>query len=348
MAAPVGSENRALALEEIRERLFDEPYSFSFFQAVRLLERMQPERSAVGRYSQPEDECVRFASHSTLSFPASEIQALAPSEYGPPKMTVNFMGLTGPISALPIFMTELVAARLRLKDNALRDFLDLFNHRLISFFYQAWLKHHSHIAYERDRSDPLTKALMSIVGLGTEGLRDRQVIRDESLIYYAGLIGPVQKSAAALEALLSDYFNVPVEVVPFVGTWRKLGHTDQCVFGDDSESTELGIGVIVGDEVWDQNSRLRLRIGPLTIQQYRDFLPNGSACPALRALTRLYSGNDWEFEVQLVLRSEDVPSLLVGEEDDAVGPQLGWSTWLKSGVSTGRDRDETLFILTEE
>ena len=346
MATPVGTEDTRLALEEIRERLFERPNSFSFFQAVRLLERVQPDRAPVGRYANPQQECVRFAANPSLNFPASEIQSLSETPEQQPRMSVNFMGLTGPIGALPNYMTELVGARVRLRDTALRDFLDLFNHRLISFFYQAWQKHHFTVAYERAGQDPLTECLYCIAGLGTPGLRDRQPVRDESLIHYAGLLAPAPRSAVALESLLADYFGVPVEVVPFVGTWRKLGESDQCVFGDESDSTALARGVIAGDEIWDQQSRVRLRIGPLTIEQHRDFLPTGSAYPALQALTRTYCGNDIEFEVQLILRGQDVPACRVDDETEDT-PRLGWSTWVKSRPSMERDRDDALFLLME-
>ncbi len=42
---------------------------------------------------------------------------------------------------LPHHYTELVIRRLQLRDTSLRDFLDVFHHRALSFFYRAWKKY---------------------------------------------------------------------------------------------------------------------------------------------------------------------------------------------------------------
>ena len=136
---------------------------------------------------------------------------------------------------LPHGYTELVVERLRQKDTALRDFLDLFHHRIISLFYQAWEKYRFMIAYERGERDRFSHHLLDLVGLGTPGLQDRQDIADDSLIYYSGLLSLNTRSAAALEQILTDYFEVPVEVEQFVGAWYPLDAENQCHIGDETE-----------------------------------------------------------------------------------------------------------------
>lgn len=347
MASPIRAENPSLALEEIREALFREPFTFDFFQAVRLLERIYPERSPIGRQVNPQNEVVRVAANPSIHFPPSQIQALTPQNDKPPKMSVNFMGLTGPLGALPSHLTELVANRARLHDTAMRDFFDIFSHRMVSFFYQAWEKSHFTVGYERDQDDPLTNFLYALVGLGTTGLRARQPIRDELFVFFSGLFGLAPRSAAAIEALLSDYFNVPLELEPFIGAWRKLAERDQCVIGDESgDSASLGFGVVAGNEVWDQQSRVRLKIGPLSAQRYRDFLPSGTEWEPLKALVRTYCGNDLEVEVQLILERQEVPRCELGKADTA-GPQLGWYTWMKAKPEFDRDPDDTILLLLE-
>ncbi|MBV8572702.1 MAG: type VI secretion system baseplate subunit TssG, partial [Acidobacteriaceae bacterium] len=202
------------------------------------------------------------------------------------------------------------------------------------------------VGYERDGAGSMTDRLLEIVGLGLKPLQSRQPIRDESLLFYGGLLNMMPRSACGLALLLSDYFDVPVDLDQFVGAWRKLDEPDQCCFDSGMpESRQLGIGVVAGDEIWDRQFRARLRIGPLGLERYQEFLPHGPAHQPLRALLRFYSGSDIEFELQLVLRHDEVPACKLGDEEDS--PQLGWVTWMKSSPVFNRDPDDTVLLLSE-
>jgi len=312
------------------QALIEDATSFEFFQAVALLQRLRfNEREPVGQFSNPEDEAVQFRVNNTLSFPASQIQSIEEQEQGPPRMMVNFMGLTGPSGVLPYCYTELILERLKAKDSAMQSFLDIFNHRIISFFYRAWEKYRFPATYYRG-DDIFTHHLLDLIGLGTPGLRSRQAVPDSALLHYAALVGAHARSAEALEAILGGYFEVPVEVEQFAGAWYRLDPSAQCSMTDEeSDSEKLGAGVVVGDEIWDQQSRVRIRLGPLSLEQYTNFLPGGSAYEPLKALVRFFSNDELDFEVKLVLQRDDVPKCEVGGED-AAAPRLGWISWLKS------------------
>jgi len=344
MAPTVGTENTDVALVKVEEALYSEPYTFDFFQAMRVLGWLQPGRSPVGRYSHPQNEIVRLGSNPILYFPPSAVHSIERRPDAPPAMVVNFMGLIGPLGALPNYITELIGQRVRVKDTTLLSFFNIFNHRILSFFYQAWEKNHFWAAYERDRKDPLTACLFSVIGFGTPGLRDRQPVSDETFIYYAGLYALMPKSALSLESVLGDYFDIPVEIEPFMGTWRTLAEPDHCIVGSEApESTQVGLGAVVGEEVWDQGSRVRLKLGPLSFAQYNDFLPTGAAWPALRAIVRSFCGYDLEFEVQLFLRREEVPYCqLRNPADDALC--LGWHTWMKSRPVFDRNPGDAILL----
>jgi type VI secretion system protein ImpH len=344
MATTSGTEGPDLGNSELADLLKSEPYRFDFFQAVRLLERLSPGRKPVGRFVPPSTEVVRFGASPKLEFPASQIQALNERPGSAPFLEVNFMGLTGPLGVLPHAYTELVRERIRQKDPTLRDFFDIFHHRLISLFYKAWEKYRFTIAYERDERDRFSHHLLDLIGLGTPGLQDRQELPDDSLLYYSGLFAMTTRSAASLEQLLTDYFQVPAAVEQFVGAWYPMDAENQCHLGEETGwSEQLGWGAVVGDEIWDTQTRIRVRLGPLTFRQYREFLPEGSAWRELRALTRFFSRGEFEVEVQLVLKREEAPRCELGEAVEGA-PQLGWSTWAKSGPLQ-RDPDETILLL---
>jgi type VI secretion system protein ImpH len=331
-------------MSELENRLRKEPYTIRFFQAVRLLERFLPERKPVGRFVNPSEEIVHFGANPSLTFPASEIQSLGWNVNKPHQMTVNFLGLAGPVGALPQWYTGLIADRVRAGDKTLRDFLDLFNHRFLSLFYQAWEKYRFPVTYERGELDRFSHLLLDLIGMGTEGLQERQAVPDEAFLFFAGILGQRPHSAKALELILNEYFEVPVEVQQFIGGWFGLNAATECRMGDrETSSEQLGEGAVAGNEVWDQGARARIKLGPLSLSQYLDFLPTGSAFEALRALTRFFSNDEIDFEVQLILERAEVPPCELGSEGDG-SPRLGWVSWVRSGPIV-RDPEDTILTL---
>jgi type VI secretion system protein ImpH len=329
------------AVEELLER---EPFSFEFFQAVRLLHQLRPERGGVGRYGNPDDEVVRFGATPATAFPASEVQAIEFEDGAPPRLLVNFFGLTGPQGVLPLEYSELVADRVRQRDHALRDFLDLFNHRLISLFFRAWERTHVHGDTTATGDDPLNEHLLDLAGLGTPGIAKQLGLPAASLPFYVGLLSMPTRPAVALELLLEDYFRVPIDIEQFVGGWYAIDESSQCALGDElSASSQLGIGAVAGDEIWDLQARARLRIGPLSRAQYDTFLPTGRAYQELRALTKFFTGEQVDIEVQLILARDDVPPVALGAAVEQATP-LGWCTWLRSRPFT-RDAADTILTL---
>ena len=162
---------------------------------------------------------------------------------------------------LPRHYTELLLERVRQKDQGLRDFLDLFNHRLISLFYQAWEKYRSPIAYERAVSRGVARPPFAIsVRLdrhGHQGLRGQLEVEDEALLFY-GLLAQHPHSASALEGLLQDYFGIPVAVTQFVGQWLSLSEANRSCLGLRDGSNVLGVNAVAGSRVWDQQAKFRL------------------------------------------------------------------------------------------
>jgi type VI secretion system protein ImpH len=336
----------------VTEDLLREAFRFEFFQAVRALERAgdssdaAPPRSAVAEDAAPAAEAVRFRVLPSACFPTSAISELRPApppEEGqpspPPELVVTFMGMVGPSGVLPQHYTSLLIERIREKDYALRDFLDLFHHRMISFFYRAWKKHRFWVVYEELRRsgassmDLFTHAILCMAGMGTGGLTGRLLVHDETFAYYAAHLGHFPKNASALEAIVADYFNLPAKVIQFCGRWLYLAPDDRSSFPTGAvpagRNNRLGVDFIVGDRLWDVQGKFRIRLGPLSFQEFKRFMPPGDALKPLCQLVRTCVGPSLEFDVQPVLAGPEVPWLsLSGGKDD--GPRLGWTTWLRS------------------
>ncbi len=368
-------------------RLFREAFGFDFFQAVRLLERLRPGAVSVGRTGPPAAEAVRFRAHQSLAFPPSSIRSLGRG--GPdavPEMTVTFMGLTGPSGVLPRHYTELL---MRLEHDlrgaekyALRDWLDLFNHRFISLFFRAWEKYRFDVAYSRRRRpdaepDPVTNCLLSLAGFGLPELRDRlcvtaaafsppsplggegpgvrgaprrQVlarVETFALAFYSGLLSHRPRCALGLEGMLHDYFKLPVRVLQFQGEWLRLGTDKQSRLGDPGGSARLGATAVVGARVWDVQGKIRIRLGPLNHDQYRSLMPDRRPFRERKAF----------FELAHLVRTYagpeldfDVQLVLRAEEAPELqlpvgteeGPQLGWDSWLPA-QSFPRDVEDGVF-----
>lgn len=373
----LGSEKLPGRPSGLEDRLFEEPFSFDFFQAVRILQQVGGRRR-VGYAGPPEAEAVRFLAHLSLSFPASSIHELIPAtpERPAPRLVQAFMGLTGPSGVLPRHYTDLLyrLARDRSEKNpekhALREWFDLFNHRFVSLFYRAWEKYRFFVPYERGESglpdpDLFTSCLFSLVGFGTPSLRNRlrvsvretaedgesqervlARIENLTLLRYGGLLAHQVRSAAGLQAILQDYFQFPVRVCQYQGQWLQIEPRNRSRL-EDNVNNQLGFTTVVGERVWDIQSKFRLRLGPLDYHQFLEFLPDRSPIPQRKALyllihlVKLYVGITLDFDTQLVLEKSEVPECQL-EEETAFGARLGWNTWLRS-QEFDHDPDDAVF-----
>ncbi|WP_435020242.1 type VI secretion system baseplate subunit TssG [Tundrisphaera sp. TA3] len=333
----------------LTETLFEHPYRFDFFQAVRLLARIDPDRVPVGLDGPPSREAARFHARPGLGFPASEIHEIRREGQGgddpgpgppPPDVTVSFLGLTGPMGVLPHAYTELLQARRKAGDPTLAAFLDLFHHRLVSLFYRAWEKHHFVVPFERGEPDPLTDALFDMVGLGGPALRDRHAFPDAVALANAPSLTRRHRTAADLEAMLCDYFGVPIAVEQFIGRWLELDPADRSTLSASGGNNQLGVSFVLGARAWDEQSKIRLRIGPLTFDQFRAFLPDGPAARPLGQLARLFVDAPLAIEIVPVLKASEIPPPQLSPSGPGV--RLGRHAWL-AAKPLPRDADDLAY-----
>lgn len=322
------------------------PHQFSFFQMVRLLEKLNPQRTAVGHMGLPGNEVVRFSAPPSLTFPASELgEHIVPDE-GPNSLEVHFLGLNNVNGPMPRAYTDRLISQAKEKDLATRDFLDLFNHRMVSLFYRAWKRYRLFLAYEKETQsqDEVIQRLYALIGLGTANLQRQMAIPDESALFYSGLLSHQVRTVEGLRQILESYFGIAVVISQFTGSWVRLPEGQRTLLDEEeSVSACLGVGTVVGDEVWEQEGTMTVRLGPMTLERYRDFLPGSRGQAEVRAWLRLYARQSFNFVVQLVLQREEVPKTMM-QTDGVMGSRLGYETWLKV-KQFRRDADETTYLV---
>ena len=326
MASESGTEADHLAADLAR-RLEEAPYRFDFFQAVRRIENLHPDRPRVGHSRRPAEDPVRFCQEPSLAFAPSTIAAYRSDVTSrAPLMWVSFLGLLGPNGPLPLHLTEYVRERMLVHhDRTLMRFLDMFNHRMVSMFYRAWATNQQTVQFERGDDDHFATYIGSMFGIGMETLRKRDAVPDVAKLHFSGHLVCQTRHPEGLCRLLEDYYRVPVRLTELVGQWLDVPEACICRLGESPETGSLGWTAIVGSRVWEVQQRFRLRFGAMGLAEYERLLPGGDSLRRLLAWVKNYLADELMWDVQLVLKKEEVPAVKMGSFG-----RLGWTTWLTS------------------
>ena len=331
-----------------------QPYRFTLFAALRLLEQARAEQPRLGESRKASDDIVRLGQAPHLGFAPSDIAATSTSEEGQLRLEQYGFGLFGPNGALPLHLTELAYERRRQKeDGTIVDFLNLFQHRLISLFYRAWADSEPAVSLDRPDSDRFRAYIGALFGLAPESAQDADAVPDFAKLSRAGRFAAQARSADGLEAILADYFDIPVEVRPFSGAWLDIPADLHSRLGEQ----QLGMSTTLGATTWQCQHKFEIVLGPLQQDAFNDFLPGARGLTEMHALVRLYTNDEWAWQVRLLLRDADLPGMRLGGVNhrsavgaagnvstDAVanaaaeeGNQLGWTSWLGSRRAGAQD-----------
>jgi type VI secretion system protein ImpH len=324
MAGEIGPEAHALAI-----KLQEEGPSYDFFAAVRRLECANPWSAKIGTSLKPADDAVRFCQEPFLAFPTSTIAKVRPDALtNVPRMYVHFMGLFGPNGPMPIAYTEFARERiLHHNDHTLARFLDTFHHRVIALFYRAWAVNQQCVSFEQTGHDRIAEYIASLFGDGMKSCYRRDAVPDPAKLHYSGRLASA-RNAEGLEAVLQDFFQIKTRVETFVGEWIALPADSLCRLGESPRTGTVGTTAIVGSRIWECQYKFRIIMGPMGYRDYQRMLPGGDSLKRLIDWVKNYAGQEHIWDLQLILKKEEVPSAQLGKPGG--GGLLGWSTWTKT------------------
>lgn len=324
------------AVETLRA-LEEKACELDFFTVLRYLECTHSDQPRLGEAARPADEPVRLTQEPSLGFAPSTLAAFRAGRRGEPHyLSAYFLGLFGPQGPLPLHLTEYVRDREHNEeDPALRRFTDLFHHRLLLLFYRAWANASPATSLDRPEPRRFDTYVGSVIGLGPE-LHARDAVPAAAKLHLAGLLGLKTRPAQAIVAALKEFFRLPFRIKEFVGSWVTLAVQDHSRLGARPSVSTLGVNAVLGNAVWSCQHRFRLICGPLSFADFKRLLPGRESLERLRDLVRSTVGEEFEWDVNLLLRAPEVPALQLG-----VAGQLGWTTWLGER-STSDDAEEVI------
>ncbi len=322
--------------ELILRSIKNHPEKYSFFQMVRLLELANKKSSDdIGVENNPQNESVRFSAVNHVRFPVGEVEKIDVDANERLILHATFMGLTGPSGVLPAHYTEQMIHEESNKNESLRDYFDLFNHRAISLFYRAWAKSKYYIGYEKqqreNKQDVMTKLLQSLCGMSEYNTESCMPFNYKPSLSFVGHYAHHSRPLIAVKQMVESLFGVPARIVQFQGEWRNMGEKSKTRLPKNVRLSHeknafnniLGVNMTAGEKLWCSQHRFALILGPMKRFNFTSFFPNQKYLSMLCQYLRSYIGIELSFTIHLQLRTEDNAILHLTKEKPVY---LGWNT----------------------
>ena len=321
----------------------DDIEDMNFFRMLAVLEG---DGQRFGRSGGPEREPARLGQSARLGFATSDIAKFTPppKEGDKPRVAVNVLGLLGPEGPMPLHMTRWIMERMSnrwfagdsataLADTSFLDMVNMLQHRMLAFYWRAWADARPEIHLAHDDGGRVTAMLRSFAGLGLPGTLTGDTRIDGAKLRHATSLFQNTHGPERLTSFVSTVLGIPVKLQEFVGVWMDIPEQLQTRLG--SSYAGLGTEAVVGARTFDRLSRAELRVGPLTLEEFTQFLDDDERWQQMRHAIIFASGKEMDYDLRLILKANEVPPAQLGK------CQLGRTTWLNR--TSANDADELCF-----
>jgi len=173
-------------------------------------------------------------------------------------------------------------------------------------------------------SEPGNKVLdriNSFSGRDFYSKRKDSLLSDFTLLKFSGLFSQRVRHKAGLHILLVHLFpDFQLKIKEFVPRWVELSDIPEL----GSDDTSLGRSIFIGKYTVDYSSRICIEIGPLSFEDYLEFLPGKENSNRLTELLKLYLNDGLEFDFAFKIKADTLVS--VSLNDNRI--KLGSTSWL--------------------
>lgn len=298
---------------------------------VRQLEARAPGKPRVGLAKRPEQSVVDLAQQPVLHFPQSTLARVEPKK-NRMQLRGYWLGLTGPMGALPLHLSEFAFYERRYaKKHPFGDWLDMLAGRMLQFFYRAWADSQPITHADRSSDNRFATWLGALSG-STEGVSDRALFKTLARTHYAPLYVGL-RSATAIEDGLTHLLRQPVRIEEYQPKWRALEVEDRTRLG--AAFCRLGDDALLGTRVFSASDAFRVIVRAESYPDYLSMMPGGDRFQVAAEAIESFKPTHLEWDLCVEIDDADAPPARLDGRT-----RLGWTGWMKK-PSTPRKKSRS-------
>lgn len=289
-----------------RENFIEALDKEQLFESLHLIEQFLLKSNAnLGTDHLPSQETIELKVAQQLGYEVGEFTTVESKRNQSLVVMTNLIGLTGENGVLPKHYSELILQRLKDSDPTLQDFLDIFNHRILSLFYRTWQSFQPAVQHRKvsvNEFSSWNQVLESLTG----GLGDRA-------IHWGGLFSQPVKSRGSIQACMESLSGCDVIIRDFKGKWMHLTECEQTRLCSkrlpEGQYSELGRGASLGRKAWNVNAGFMVEFVAKGQEQVHGMMPNGERIREIKALCKDLLGNTASVEWSLTAQYKHLPKV---------------------------------------
>lgn len=194
------------------------------------------------------------------------------------ELYTNFVSVIGIDGTLPDRYVEKYVLYNLYSKNAVKDFFDIFHSCSVNAFYKISKQYNPACSNNVSYKSLIGKILLQLSGYDSANDFYRAVNYTDFPIQLPisvhNLFWNENRSAYGLKLLLSSFFEVNIEVKEFYPKLIEIPEEEQTRIGTKhGKYNELGVSAILGRFSWDTESKILVIVGPLSFDEYIQFLP---------------------------------------------------------------------------
>jgi len=295
--------------------------NYGFLALLRWAEARAPALPRVGRSRFPYQNVADLAHAPTLDFPGATLEGIEWTSSGRARVRSFFLGLTGPMGALPLHLTEFAHyERKYSKARPFGRFLDVLTDRMLQFFFRAWADSQPAVQADRVDDDRFAAYLAAITG--TPPNLPAHALPLRARLHYAGLL-VARKNPAVIQDFLTHLLRTPVSVREFVPRWRTIERTDRTTIGARGRFNRLGEGAVLGARTLAVDDTIAVIIRTQSISDYEKRLPTEAEFAIAAEALATIVPEHLEWQLVLDIDEREARPATIGRTS-----RLGWSSWL--------------------